>query len=472
MTKLTNQQRQILLELIRRKQKKPTLRHPDFKAQNDAIDDQARFRAWNCTRRAAKSTSAAIDILESMEKEPGKKFLFCALTIGSAREIIWDVLKNGVETLKLPCTVNEARSTIQHQNGARVSLFGLDASEKQMRKVLGQAYKKVFIDEAGSYTINLEKVVKQMLRPALIDHLGQLTLLGTCENIPNTYFESVTVGKDRDINWSVRKWTAKENPFVAERFETEIKEILEANPDVVKASWFRTHYLNEWCSDDSLLVYNYSSERNSITGFTPSDRALYALGVDLGYDDSTAFTVYCVDPTYKHPVVISSYKRSGLILSDVARVTNQLKKQYDITKFVIDGANKQGVEEMRIKYGIPWEAAEKQDKATFMKMLADDILTGSIKFIEADCEDTLLEMRHLQWLDEKKDKEDPRCENHLADSLLYIWRYFRHWYDHKEVKPDPNSDEYAKQYEKQLQEQLQRKLQEESEWNEMSLESY
>lgn len=462
----------MLLELIRRRQKKPTLRHPDFIAQNEAIDDESRFRAWNCTRRAAKSTSAAIDILESLEANPGKKFLFCALTIGSAREIIWDILKNGAETLRIPVTVNEARSTIQHQNGARVSLFGLDASEKQMRKVLGQAYKKVFIDEAGSYTVNLEKIVKQMLRPALIDHLGQLTLLGTCENIPNTYFEKVTKGLDTDIRWSVKKWSAKQNPFVAERFETEIKEILEANPDVVKSSWFRTHYLNEWCSDDSLLVYNYSSERNGLTSFTPSERSFFALGVDLGFNDSTSFTVYCVDPSYKRPVVIESFKKPGLILSEVANLTRQLKDKYDLTKFIIDGANKQGVEEMRIRHGIPWESAEKQDKHTFMKMLADDFMTGSIAFIEDSCQDLIQETKHLQWLDSKKDKEDPRAENHCLDGLLYAWRYFRHYFDFKEKPVDKNSDEFAKLYEKQLQEELRKKQQEEAEWIELSLESF
>lgn len=461
-----------MLEYLRRFAPKPSLRHPDFHAQNNAIDDPSKRRAWNATRRGAKSTSAAIDIIETMEAFPRMKNLYLALTIDSARGILWDELKWMAEKMRLPVKFNEARSTATHQNGSSIRLFGVDASDKEMRKVLGQKYKKVFIDEAGSMTINMIKLCYQMLEPALIDLDGQLTLLGTCENIPKTFFEEVTM--KREPGWSVHRWTSDQNPFIADKWIAEKERIIRENPNVINASWFRTHYLNEWCQDDDLLIIPFHGDRNEVESLPIGIDWSYVLGVDLGFNDATSFSVLAFSPY--HPICyrITGWKERGLILSEVGEKINQIRTKYDFFKIIIDGSNKQGVEDLRRRMRLPLYDAERTGKATYLKTLKDAVVSGTFKVIKGQNDDWITEVSHLQWSDLTHTKEDPRCENHSSDGTLYAFRECRHYvYTPEEVPLRADTDEYMRAQEKKLAKELEQKLIEEQiSWMQNNLESY
>lgn len=420
--------------------KQINLRDARFIAQNAAIDDESRFRAWQCTRRAGKSTGAGADMLETAQKHKGTRQLFFGLTPGSAKDILWDYLLETCEKNKIKHKVNvaELSLTFTDWGNSKIQLVGADASRKEIRKKLGQKLKKVFIDEAGSYSIDLGMMVKQMLRPALADLRGQLTLLGTPENIPNTYFQKVMEGKD-DITWSTHKWTAYDNPFMKEAWKLEIDEILSGNPNVINASWYKTHYLNEWCSDDNLLIYKFK-QINFTQSLPDRDGWNYVLSLDLGFNDDTSFVVGAYHEFEKNLFILEAYKKPEMIFSEVAKVIMNYQSRFPINKIIVDGANKQGVQELVRRYGLPLHNADKTDKNTFIRMLADDVLIGVVQ-IMPDATAIVSEASSLQWKDELKDKEDPRCANHLCDALLYLHRFSYNYLHKDQPKPKDYHDE-------------------------------
>jgi len=447
------------------------IRTEGFKKQNEILDDKSsRFKALNATRRAAKSHTEAMDHIEICNMYPKSRTVYMGLTLDSVTEIIWDVFKEFNEKHNLGLKFNNTKKIIFYPNGSRTRLFGLDASARQLAKILGQKLRKVSIDEAGSITINLEEFCFQKVRPALIDlaPYSWLTLLGTCENIPNTYFQKVIEGKCINFDWKVHRWTAYDNPFMTKQWEAEIKDITEKNPKALETSAFKTHYLNQWCSDDDLLIIPASkmSYIEKLPNLGKGKDWNFMLGVDLGYNDATAFTLLAFNYWHRAVVICMTFKSTEQDLTDVANTINKLKQDYNITHIVIDGANKQGVEEIKKRHNLPEiEIAEKQGKATYLRLLRDEVITEKIQFIKESTTDLQLEWQSLQWKDKMKLLEDPRCQNHLSDSTLYIWRMT--YSMRAEVVPeipnesDPKFEEYL---ENKLEQEAVNEIEDESEY--------
>ena len=430
------------------------LRASDFHKQLAYLDARKhhRYRAVQCTRRAGKSEGDIIDDIEIMQEFPGSKLVRLALTLESCLEIGWDTMLEKLDKVKIKHKTNVARSFIGLENGSKVRFSGVDSNEKEMKKILGQKLRKVSIDECGSMTINMKKLIYQMIDPALTDLSPNswISLLGTPENIPRTFFESVTSGNESFLPWHVIKWTTYENPFMRDQWTIKVNEMIENNPEVVNASWFKTHYLNLWCSDDNLLILPINESH--MVDKCPIEKPNITLGVDLGYNDANAFSLIAWDYTHPNAYLIKAYKKSGMDFTDTANMIKLLQSQHNIVKVVIDGANKQGVEEMRKRHGLHLEIAEKQDKHIFLKMMKDDFIQKRLLIVKGEeTEPFVQECESLQWKDELKIKEDDRCENHCVDSSLYAWRESRHYYY---TDPDPiidmNSDQFMDKYERDL----------------------
>ncbi len=438
-----------------------------FEKQLNYIMDPSRFRAMKCTRRAGKSNSNVLDDFRIAEMYPESKMVYGALTLDSAEEIAWDIYLEFAEKFKINLKANKAKRTFTWPNGSRVRFFGLDSSEKQMRKLLGQKLRKASIDEAGSITVDMNRVCFQMLMPALADlrPYSYLSLLGTCENIPNTFFEKVTEGRENTVNWSNHAWTAYDNPHIAVQWNDEINDLKAANPLVVEASWFRTHYLNEWCTDDELRIILYDDE-NVVESLPENKKWYHILGVDLGYNDATSFTV--VSFSYDDPNVYftKSYKDIQMDFTDTANEIKNLQAKYDFVHYIVDGANKQGVEEIKNRHGIPLEAAEKSDKATYLRLMRDYLVTKNAMIVDNACDDLKSEWDALQWKNEEKKDEDPRCQNHCSDSALYAWRKARHYlFTPKEQEPPRTSESYMKKAEMKEAREMQKRHKAKNSWS-------
>ena len=403
--------------------------------------DPARLKAALCTRRAGKSYGAATALFETARKYPGASVLYIALTRDSAKKIMWkDCVKVINKKFDLGCRFNETELTATLPNGSVLYLTGADAKPDEMDKLLGQKYPLVVIDEAASWKQDLEKLVLGILKPAVADFRGTIMMIGTPGNITRGFFKDITDGR---INgWAVHKWSAFDNPYMKENWALEIEELKAHRPGIENTPLFRQMYLGEWYVDETKLCYPYDAKNlcPNLPEFI-GDR-FYVLGIDLGYSDATAFSLTVYSEHNETLYIAATTKRREMIISDVAERVRWFLKTYPGVICVVDGANKQAVEEIKQRYGLPLTIAEKTNKAEFIEIMKADLMTGKIKLVESETKELQDEWSSLVWdEDSNRRQEHPACENHLADATLYAWRYSYNYLAKQYIPPPKRGSE-------------------------------
>lgn len=333
-----------------------------------------------------------------------------------------DVLKVINRKHNLNATFNESLLSVTLPNGSVIYLFGIDSSPDEAEKILGQKFKLVVVDEAGSISYDLRDIVQRIIKPTLIDYQGTLCLLGTPTDLVTGLFYDATTGVEKAYH--NHTWSALDNPHIAKEFQDEIDELTTQNPDVIHTSWFKQMYKGEWCINLDKLVYKFSVDKNLYDAL-PANDYIYILGVDLGWDDDSAFTVGAYSTKDKHLYILESYKRPKMLLSDVENYVKELRKKYNISKFVIDNADKQSVEEIKHRTGIPFVPADKKDKMNFIEIMNNDFATGKIKLCRSTTQPLVDE--YVKLIKDDKGEEHKLCANHCADSNLYLWRFSYHY---------------------------------------------
>ena len=432
-------ERERLAALVKARERvtKPVFLDPAFPHQTSFVADPAKLKAALCTRRAGKSYGAGSYLLKEAWENPGCTCLYIALTRQSAKNILWkDVLKTINRKLALGCKFNETELSCTLPNGSVIYLLGVDATEEEREKLLGQKYRLVVIDEAASYTINLEELVYGTLKPAVADYRGTICLIGTPGNLKRGLFFDITNGKR--AGWSLHRWSAFENPHIRDNWLAEIAELKAASPLIEETPLFQQHYLGRWVVDDSKLVYRYQPGRNDFANLPelPPSGWHYLLGIDLGYTDATAFVVGAYHDQSRVLYLVEALEETGLDISAVAARIKDYQARYSLDTLVVDGANKQAVEEMRRRHGLPLEAADKRGKADFIEQMNAEFIQGRIvlgpscvwnRQSQPGAPGSLQEeYLGLIW-DERalargERKEHPNAPNHGADASLYLWK--------------------------------------------------
>jgi hypothetical protein len=416
----------ILDELKRRNSRVTDVTDWGFKKQAEFIHDPSRLKAAQCTRRAGKSYGIGDYLTNTCLQHPGTTSIYTALTRDSAQAIMYkDVLKVIDRKHQLQMRFREKPLRVVFPNESIIYLLGMDQSEDECRKVLGQKFKLAVVDEAGSFRRDLRTLVYEMLKPATLDLGGTICMVSTTTDIAKGLYYDVVTGKEP--GWSVHKWTTADNPYMAEKFADEIAEMKRINPRIIETPGFRRMYLNEWAIDDDKLCYRYNPDRNRISR-VPDGNYTNVLGIDLGYDDPTAFVVASTAPNRDRRLFLRDvYKQSGMNISAVeARIRYYLKK-YDIERIVIDNAAKQAVKELESRFSIPLTPAEKHGKADFIEIMNSEFILGNVLLADGS-EPLSEEYGSLIWdTKEHRRLEHPACDNHAADAGLYA---FRHCYNY------------------------------------------
>jgi len=424
----------VLAEAARRESLKrsfdpKSLLDPNFKHQNDFINDPAKLKALFCTRRAAKSYTAGLYMIKEALENPGVNCLFIGLTRLSAEGIVWkDILKVINAKHNLGMQFNNSKLTATFPNGSVIWLAGVDTHEDEMRKLLGKKYKLVCLDEASLYTINLHLLIYGILKPAVADNRGTICMMGTSSNITRGLFYDITTGVEQ--GWNLHTWSAFDNPHMAVQWGEEIQEIKEKRPLFQNTTLYKQWYLNEWVVDQNALVYKFELARNL---YTKRPQALhpegwtFILGVDLGYEDDSAFVVATWHENERTLYIVATHNQKHMDITDVANKIKELQKTYGVAKIIIDGANKQAVEEIQHRHQVPLEPADKTGKADFIEILNAELIQGRVKIHEG-CKNLIDELQTLIWeTDGEKIKlpkrEHPALPNHLCDAFLYAWRF-------------------------------------------------
>jgi len=205
------------------------------------------------------------------------------------------------------------------------------------------------------------------------------------------------------------------------------------------------------------VVYKIQEDRNVVHSL-PAGELTYVLGIDLGYEDSTAMVVLGYDDSTGYCWVVESKAETKLIPSAVAARVDRLAQRYDFTKIVADtgGFGKGYVEEMNQRFGMFVEPAQKSKKLTYIELLNGDLQSGVLRFYKPRNQELIDELGSLLWLETTSGEVDhttidERFPNHLSDALLYGWRACRqYFYSPEENKMATGSVEYWKVLEDQM----------------------
>lgn len=413
---------------------------PKFPQQTNFILDPAKLKTLFCTRRAAKSYTAGLYMVYEALSNPGCNCLFIGLTRQSAHDIIWkDILKVINRKHKLGAKFNGSNLTMTLPTGSVIRVTGVDADEEEMNKLLGKKYKLVCLDEGSMYSIDTRKLVYGVLKPATADQRGTICMMGTSSNFVRGLFYDVTNGIEP--GWKLFTWTAHDNPYVAKQWQEELDEIAKDRPLFMETPLFKQWYLNQWVVDTDKLVYKFNEDRNlysELPKLSPNGWT-YILGVDTGWEDDTAFVLTAFHENDKSLYVVKTHARKHMYFDHDDPELSVIKTIQCFmnhptmapAKVIIDGANKQGVESMRVRSSIPFEYADKIAKVDFIEMLNGDLIQGLVKIFNKE-KDLINEMMGLVWktIGDKiviPKKEHPNLPNHRLDALLYAWRNGYHF---------------------------------------------
>lgn len=326
-------------------------------------------------------------------------------------------------------------------NGSQIWATGIDADEREMKKVLGRKFRLACIDEASMYTINLKDFIYGVLGPAMTDpnaggERGTICMMGTASDFPTGLFYDIITNKEN--GWKLFEWTAHDNPYVSKQWQEALDEIARDRPLYMETPQFKQWFLNQWVIDDEKLVYRFNREKNLVKSIPMLPHAgwSYVLGVDTGWEDANAFVLTGYHANDPHLYVLKAHRQKRMTFDQVVDRINVFMRDTTMAphKVFIDGANKQGVESMRQRSAIPFEYADKQDKATFIELLNADLVQAKV-MIHDTAENRPLweEMTSLVWVTDGDKikipkKEHPNLSNHLCDAMLYAWRNGFHYH--------------------------------------------
>lgn len=409
-----------------------------FPEQARFLRSPARKKSLLCPRRAGKSEAGAIYLVFAALAYEGARCLYIGLTLGTAKRIMWGKLKDICQKAGVQHVANETELTLRFPNGSSIRLMGLDAHEGMAARVLGDHYKLIVLDEAASFRIDLEALIKTYLEPATMDQQGTIAMTGTPD--PDEalgFFYEVTEGKVD--GWERHTWSTTANTAkppgasmrICDSYAAKLAELAETDPDYLLTDEARCMYFGEWPREHKGRVYLFDRAKN-LVGEPPEDIYARVIGVDLGWTDDTAI----VEVGWKHGdptlYVLGAEKCPHMLLDEISdRIKRRIQRLKTHTRVVVDGANQQVVQELRRRYGLPLENAEKSEKVSNIRMLNTDMQRGRIQVVRGVATDLVAEWtgadedgrevkgatpliwdaRAAQARPPRK-VEDPRCNNH------------------------------------------------------------
>lgn len=401
-----------------------------FGPQKKFVEDMSRNKVAVCSRRAGKSYSIAFMLLTHAMKHERSINPYITLTRDSGKDILWPALHDLNDKLSLKLRFRENTGDIILPNKSKIIIRGAD-DRRQIEKLRGPKYPIAVVDEAQGFPHFLHDLIEDVLEPATLDYDGQIVVTGTPNSACAGAFYELTTQSE---GWSVHSWTLRENPHIPG-----VEDWLERKRK--QKGWDDNHptYLREYCGvwirDASCLVFEYSPKLNLISEvpFEEADDWAFVLGIDLGFNDPTAFVVMAYSQDIRQAFVVESYKESGLIPSAVAARVESFLERYPFTRIVADtgGFGKGYAEEMKKRFAIPVVAAQKNNKQSYIELINGDFRTGGLQVCGDSNTALLEEVSLLQWDLDRMERgkmimDRRRFQNHLCDAMLYAWRECAH----------------------------------------------
>ena len=437
--------------------------------QSDFAFDDAKFVSALCGRGAGKSVGLLMRLIRRMMWRPDSNCLFIAATRASAERLVWSLLKMAMTNLRVPGVVfNESKLTCSLSNGSRLILFGAD-DKADVNRLRGISYNEVGVDETGSIRIDLLKeLLTEVIGPRLI---GSMCLVGTPgKRLEGMFFDVTRPGSeqhrpyaDRDqpefdgwTKWSSHRWAVMDGAAAGIQPMQEFLKIAELQKKNEGWSdsnpvWLR-EYCAVWAEDNTANVYvfrpydeagnewNLWSPTLDAKGFAihpiPKTDLGIAIGIDVGWKDSFALTVFAF--SYADPArllyQIYEVNKTRQYANTIAKMLIGDELSHDRYGGIIghlgwpdvivgDFAGSGGalLEELKIVYGINVAPADKalRMKENSIELFNSDLYDGRIKVIKGSV--LAAQLGTLQWSVDQfgKRTETKSQSNDACDSALY-----------------------------------------------------
>jgi hypothetical protein len=408
-----------------------------FDKQQAIFRDRRKRLALLCSRRAGKTDVIACKLIEKLLEFPHLIVPYITRTSKVSKQNLWAKLQAFNRDFGLGLREVETLGMFKHPKGGYIWLTGCkDLQEAE--KFRGPHYPLVVIDEAGTFRASiLEYLIDNVLDAALTDVEGELWLSGTPGVVPSGYFWERTTGEGRGeealAQWPTYSWTVADNPHhvLSKPGALEEKRAeLGLSPESPK--WLR-EYCGKWALDTTALIYYCDPTKNHWDGVLPEHGIRrITLGVDIGYEDETAFVVCASIWGQPTVYVMHAHGQSHMLPSAIAEEIKRLVKQYGVQEIYMDsgGLAKTIMIQLQTDYHIPVGPAEKHDKVGAISRVRDALDAGTFKLDPIAAKPLVEEWNTLVWHIDLVTKErkghHPGMADHNADALLYAYRPHLH----------------------------------------------
>lgn len=442
-----------------------------FKEQRQLVDATERFCSVLCARRSGKSFALTSLALSACLKRPNSRCLIITPSITHARKNFWHGAPGGItdqlEKYGIGHRVHNVDMVVNFENKSYVRITGVHEMD-DIEKLRGAPAENdiVIIDETQSFRPGvLDALLTRIIYPGMSSRKGsRLIVAGTPGMVAAGLFYDATCpqakrnnhdqtqsytckdygyqGDDRDkAVWVRFHWTLKDNTAMPHQWAQalEIKYLQNWSDD--HPVWVR-EYLGEWVMDSSEMVFAYAGLRHE-AGFVSwvggplaeSEGPWHTImGLDYGFEDDTAFVVLAYSQKLREVRVLYVEKTPHLTTDRVYERTLALMGIYAPQRIVVDTSHKNMSEELRQRFGLPVEYADKTHKNNMIELINSDFKSGRIKIlIGSVLEEELLA---LTWDLSKGTKAElarrgslhpaEGLPNHASDAFLYAWRYCYH----------------------------------------------
>ncbi len=453
-------------------------------------------------RRGGKTVVAGAKLLLGALQHPRSLSVYLALSRDSARDIMWPEIVAWGERLNIPSECfNETTMRIRLPNGSRIVITGTD-DMKTIERWRGTKIAGAIVDECGSQPDSiLTMIITSILRPATIDLQGYIWCIGTPGFVGSGYWWDLTNPERVSQVPLFSDWNMLSNPHIPHA-ANELREILafegwRAPPDICillglpiqydeskckhhhvlerhnadceilpATATFVREYLGRWCIDLGELVYPYSDAlcgiddlplRNAAGTVLDSNNWRFVIGVDVGVVDDTAIAILAANVHDVRDFVVATEKHKAMLTNALADRLRHLRVLYKGAPIIIDsgGMGKYHATDVQERYGIGVIAAEKQEKASNIRIFRDRMLSSRVAILRGECNDAIRdEYTRIAW-DKNKLLPSKASTDHAADAVLYAWRYLKNYVARDKLELPPQG---SAEWHKLIQAEIQAKM--------------
>lgn len=404
------------------------------------------------THNSGKSVACAIDLLHTALTQPGD-VAYITLNRKTAKRILWRTLMEYINEYDIEAKVDNTELTLTLPNKNMIHLSGAK-DESEIEKLRGLYFRKVYIDEAQAFREYIRGLIEDVIEPALTDYDGSLILIGTPGPIPVGYFYDATTNP----NWAHHNWTMHQNPWILKKSgktaDVLIKEICDRRGVSMDSPSILREFYGKWIRDEDSLVFKFSQSKN-IYKELPKSKMEYIFGIDIGYEDADAIAVLGYSYEDKNVYLVEEYVANKQNISSLVEQIEKMRKIYNPVKLMMDAGalGKKIQDEIRMRHGIPVEAADKNRKLEYIELLNDDLRTGKLLVHQGSRFEQ--DSYKVQWdYDGSKPKVSDSYHTDIGDALLYAWRECKHYFyappPRKAETPDELMAEYWEREEQAL----------------------